>query len=244
MRSKPLLSIPFEPRELTGNVTDATAAYTKLRELILRTELRPGADLVERDLMQRLGVGRTPLREALHLLAHEGLVDIMPRRGTQVSQVTLSDLQHVFELRAGVEQLVARFAVARVTEADIDGIHRLVERASSSPVTEVDQALDAEFHASLLRIAGNRYLTETYRRLFDASLRLLYLTKCGLEPKADQIQTLEQTERALHERDAELLSDVLVDHVRAFRERVRGSIFEMAAVQLEPPAVSRQEVVR
>jgi DNA-binding GntR family transcriptional regulator len=241
-RTKPLLSIPFDARELTATATDATAAYSKLREMILRSELRPGEDLVERALMQRLGVGRTPLRDALHLLAHEGLVDIMPRRGTRVSQVTLSDLQHVFELRAGIERLVARFAVARATEADIERIADLAARARASPDSDVDQKLDTRFHIMLLDIAGNRYLTETYRRLFDASLRLLSLTRCGLEPKVDQIQTLEQTERALRERDADGLGDVLVDHVRAFRERVRASIFETAAVRLEPSDIATGEV--
>ena len=211
-------------RAVTSN-TDSSIAYRKLREMILRTELRPGAVLVERELMALLSVGRTPLRDALHLLAHEGLVDIMPRRGTSVSQVTLSDLQQIFELRAGIERIVAHGAVERVTEDDLAEFQRLLGRARATPGSISDVDIDGEFHQLLLRIAGNRYLAETYRRLSDASLRLLYLTNCGMEPIDEQVRTLEAAATALRERDGEALADVLVDHVRAFRDRVSGSIF-------------------
>jgi GntR family transcriptional regulator, rspAB operon transcriptional repressor len=209
---------------VTSN-TDSSIAYRKLREMILRTELKPGEVLVERELMERLSVGRTPLRDALHLLAHEGLVDIMPRRGTSVSQVTLSDLQQIFELRAGIERIVAQAAVERVTDDDLAELHDLLERAQATTGSVSDVDIDGEFHQLLLRISGNRYLGETYRRLFDASLRLLYLTNCGMEPTEDQVRTLEDTETALRGRNAEALGDLLVDHVRAFRDRVSGSIF-------------------
>lgn len=213
---------------MTGAVTsntDSGIAYRKLREMILRTELKPGDVLVERELMALLSIGRTPLRDALHLLAHEGLVEITPRRGTSVSQVTLSDLQQIFELRAGIERIVAQGVVERVNERDLDDLRALLERAraTSGPVSDVD--IDGGFHRLLLRIADNRYLTETYRRLADASLRLLYLTNCGMEPTEEQIRTLEATEEALCNRDGDALADVLVDHARAFRDRVSGSIF-------------------
>jgi DNA-binding GntR family transcriptional regulator len=212
------------PRAAKGQ-TDSSIAYRKLREMILRTELKPGDVLAERELMAVLGVGRTPLRDALHLLAHEGLVDITPRRGTAVSQVTLSDVQQIFELRVGIERIVAQGAVARVTSTDLEDLCALLERsrATCGPVSEVE--IDGEFHRLLLRIAGNRYLTETYRRIADASLRLLYLTNCGMEPPDEQVRTLEAAEQALRERDGEALADVLVEHVHAFRDRVSGSIF-------------------
>jgi len=205
--------------------TDSSIAYRKLREMILRTKLKPGDVLVERELMALLSVGRTPLRDALHLLAHEGLVEIAPRRGTSVSQVTLSDLQQIFELRAGIERIVAQGAVERVTERDLDDLRALLERARATPGPVSDVDIDGSFHRLLLRIADNRYLTETYRRLADASLRLLYLTNCGMEPTVEQIQTLEAAEEALRDRDGDALADVLIDHVRAFRDRVSGSIF-------------------
>src|SRR5690349_2317901 len=125
--------------------TDSSIAYRKLREMILRTELRPGDVLVERELMAALTVGRTPLRDALHLLAHEGLVEIAPRRGTSVSQVTLSDLQQIFELRAGIERIVAQGAVEHVTERDLDDLSELLARARATPGPVSDVDIDAAF---------------------------------------------------------------------------------------------------
>jgi DNA-binding GntR family transcriptional regulator len=212
--------------------TDAYAAYRRVRDLILRTELPPGAALNEADLMRRIGVGRTPLRDALHLLQHEGLVEILPRKGTFVSQVTVGDLQQIFEVRNGIEDIVARAAAARADSKDVRAIRTLAQRASAVNQPESDVSIDQEFHARLLEIAGNRYLLEMYQRLADASLRLLYLTRCGMEPPEDQARTIRRAADALEDRDAGALGKVLRDHVRAFRDRVSGSLFEDTPVAM------------
>lgn len=221
--------------------TDAYAAYQRVRDLILRTELAPGAALNEANLMQRIRVGRTPLRDALHLLQHEGLVEILPRKGTFVSQVTVGDLQQIFEVRNGIEDIVSRAAAARADAKDVRAIRDLAHRAASVDQPESDVAIDQEFHGRLLKIAGNRYLVEMYQRLADASLRLLYLTGCGMEPPKDQVRTIERAAEALERRDADALGQVLRDHVRAFRDRVSGSLFEDTplAMRLAEPASRR-----
>ena len=141
--------------------------------------------------MKRLGVGRTPLRDALHTLAHEGLVEIIPRRGTFVSQVTLSDLQQIFDVRSGIEAIVAQLAVSRVEDSHLEPLQNLVERAKRTEGPESDVGLDSEFHNLLLEIANNRYLSEMYRPLADASVRLLYLTRCGMERPEEQVQVFQ-----------------------------------------------------
>lgn len=206
--------------------TEAVQAYRQLRDLIIRTELRPGSSLIEAELMARLSVGRTPLRDALHHLDHEGLVEILPRRGTFVSEVTLSDLQQIFEVRSGLEDIVARLAVERCTADDLAQAADLVDRAERNHHNAAsDVELDGELHQLLLRIARNPLLDQLYRRVADASLRLLYLTNCGMEDRLEQIATMRAVHAALTAHDAEALSDVLRDHVRAFRDRVSRSIF-------------------
>jgi DNA-binding GntR family transcriptional regulator len=207
------------------NQTDASVGYRKLRDMILRTELRPGEALKEADLIRRIKIGRTPLRDALHFLAHEGLVEILPRRGTFVTKVTVSDLQQIFEVRSGIEDIVARAATARPTDADLRELESLISRAKRATHAESDVELDTAFHSLLLRIAGNRYLADMYQRLGDASLRLLYLTRCGMEPRDAQLRFFEDAEQALKAGDSATLSEVLRDHVRAFRDRVSGSLF-------------------
>lgn len=197
--------------------------------MILRAELKPGEALSEADLMQRIGIGRTPLRDALHFLAHEGLVDIMPRRGTFVSQVTVHDLQQIFEFRSGIEDIVAHAAASRVRKSHLDELRTIIERATDRSGNESDVALDSNFHGLLLRIVDNRYLTEMYRRLADASLRLLYLTGCGMETPDEQIQFFTDAEQALHDRNGQALARLLREHVRAFRDRVSRSVFAATA---------------
>ena len=209
--------------------TEATQAYRHLRELIIRTELRPGAALVETELMRRLDVGRTPLRDALRQLDQEGLVEILPRRGTFVTQVTLRDLQQIFEVRSGLEDIVAGLAVERCTPDDLETMGGLVERLDGNGVADSsDVALDGELHAFLLRIARNPLLEDLYRRVADASLRLLYLTNCGMEDRVEQRATFQAVYTALARHDGAALAETLRDHVRAFRDRVSRSIFSTA----------------
>lgn len=213
--------------------TEAAEAYRHLRDLIIRTELRPGAPLVEAELMRRLDIGRTPLRDALHKLDHEGLVEILPRRGTFVTQVTLHDLQQIFEVRSGLEDIVARLAAERCTPDDLAAMDRLLERVDGNGASDAsDVALDAELHALLLRVGRNRLLEDLYRRVSDASLRLLYLTNCGMEGRAEQRATFRAVHDALARRDADALAETLRNHVRAFRDRVGRSIFSTADVMM------------
>lgn len=209
----------------SGHATESRAAYEKLREMILRTELRPSQLLVESELMERLGVGRTPLRDALRLLAHDGLVDIEPRRGTRVSYVTIDDLQQVFEVRRGVEEIVARLAARNAKPEHLDGLHALVERVLASDSEESDVALDHDFHQLLLESAENRYLDAVYRRLFDASQRIVYLTHAGIESRTRQAETIENAAAALRAGDEEALAELLRQHVDETWVRLRDAIF-------------------
>lgn len=209
--------------------TEAAQAHRQLRGLIIRTELLPGTVLIEASLMERLGVGRTPLRDALHRLHHEGLVEIVPRRGTFVTEVTLSDLQQVFEVRSGLEDIVARLAAERCTAGDLRRVSELFASVQEQVASdESDVALDSALHRLLLQMSRNPLLEDLYQRVSDASLRLLYLTKCGMEDRAEQIRTFQEVYDALEAGDADRLAHVLRSHVRSFRDRVSRSIFSAA----------------
>jgi DNA-binding GntR family transcriptional regulator len=205
--------------------TDTGAAYQALRDEILRTRLKPGQALNEAELMKQFAIGRTPLRDALHRLAHEGLVEIWPRRGTFVSQVTVSDLQQVFEFRAAIEPVLAQFVVVRCTPAGLANFRALARRARSSHSDGSDVSLDTDFHALLLEVAGNRYLADAYGRLLDASLRLHYLTECSMESQQQQIATLDAVAGSIERRDAAELTRILVNHDAEFRDRVSRALF-------------------
>jgi DNA-binding GntR family transcriptional regulator len=149
---------------VTQSVTSAArtltaGTLTAVRELIVHGDLPPGARLGEVELADRLGVSRTPVREALGRLASEGLVEIVPNRGARVSSWTVAELEAVFELRAALEPRLAALAVARATAADAADLERLaraMERAGApGPHRDLDALvpLNRAFHGRLVELA-------------------------------------------------------------------------------------------
>ena len=101
------------------------AAAERLRTLIIEGELAPGARLNERELSERLGVSRTPLREAFRMLAADGLLVQLPNRGAQVVSLSREDVRHAFEVMASLEGLAGELAAARVTDGDLGELRAL-----------------------------------------------------------------------------------------------------------------------
>src|SRR2546423_14208995 len=110
-----------------ATVSLAERAFHAIREMIVSLELRPGAVIDERSLMQQLGIGRTPTREALRRLAQEGLVEVYPRRGMFVTSVEIRDLACLAEVRSVLESHAARLAAERATDEDRDALETLLD---------------------------------------------------------------------------------------------------------------------
>jgi DNA-binding GntR family transcriptional regulator len=144
---------------MTQAATSAQRAVGALRELILRGELAPGTRLGEVELAVRLGVSRTPVREALTRLAAEGLVELVPNRGATVSSWTAAELAGVFDLRAALEPRLTELAATRATPADLVVLDELATamRAAGAPGPGRDLdaivTLNREFHDRLVAIA-------------------------------------------------------------------------------------------
>jgi DNA-binding GntR family transcriptional regulator len=201
-----------------GKPTASDLAYAAIRDLILKTELKPGQVLSESAMSARLQIGRTPLRDALRLLSHDGLVVIEPRRGTMVAPLTISDLDAIFEVRIAIESVIADAAVARASAQDIADIERLVEQAAANPSEQSDTGLDEQLHRQVAAISRNRFLVDFHKRLRDESLRFRFLTSSGIDTKDDQSAFFRGVRDTLAARDAERLAGLLVAHVDEFRQ--------------------------
>ena len=134
-----VLAPPRKTRQLStlrqGNVTLTDKAYAQIEEQIVTLQLPPGTVLSELVLADRLGIGRTPIREALHRLSRDGLVNILPRRGVLVSEIDLRSQLRLLEVRRELERLMARAAGAALWLSSWDGARRrLVARVLMSPV--------------------------------------------------------------------------------------------------------------
>jgi DNA-binding GntR family transcriptional regulator len=149
---------------VTRSLTSAERAVGELREVILRGELPSGARLGEVELAERLGVSRTPVREALSRLAAEGLVQIVPNRGARVATWTVEELEGVFELRALLEPELTALAVPQATEADADALdalaHEMYDVGCPGPLQDLDALvpLNRAFHDRLIALAGHPQL--------------------------------------------------------------------------------------
>jgi DNA-binding GntR family transcriptional regulator len=161
-----------DPRSLTEK------AYQLLVRKITRLELEPGAALAEKALVENLGIGRTPIREALQRLSAEGLVVHLPNRGMFVSEINASNAQHIYEFRALIDGQAARLAALRASEKDVRDLmsmHLLVAEAVDADDIDTFVDCDRQFYATLARAAQNTYLGEVIPRIFNLHLRLWFL---------------------------------------------------------------------
>ncbi|MGN2639268.1 GntR family transcriptional regulator [Nocardia takedensis] len=137
-------------------------AYQTLKRRIIEVELRPGARLVERDLAAELAVSRIPLREALRMLATEGLVLLVPSKGALVATFSPADVRDLFDIREVLESLAARLAAERATPETLAPLgDRMAEARAATEAGDLPRiaAANAAFHAEIIAMAGNPLLS-------------------------------------------------------------------------------------
>jgi DNA-binding GntR family transcriptional regulator len=196
----------------------AEKAYFAIRGLIVSLELPPGSVLNERALTERLGIGRTPVREALRRLAQEQLVEVFPRRGMFVSTVEIRDLASLCEVRDVLESHAARLAAERATEAERDELSALIAELDRSAA--LDQralmALDERIHRTVYRCAHNTFLAATLEEYYMLALRIWHLAL----DQARELEAAVHSHRALLEaiRDGkgERAAEIMRRHVDDF----------------------------
>jgi DNA-binding GntR family transcriptional regulator len=200
----------------------ADRAYRDLRDRIVTLRLPPGSVLREDELMPELGIGRTPLREAIKRLALENLVAVEPRRGTSVTDVETADIVHITEVRAELEGQAAELAAKRMDEEHRAIFQQL--RADLDAFDEADQEalmrFDERIHETIWEASLNPYLMETLERYFALSLRIWYLVLTrvpGLGGAVhDQVRLLD----ALLARDAGKARELMREHVLDFQREI------------------------
>ena len=217
--------------EVDVDPTLAERTYLRLRDDIITIRLPPGALLRETELVRRLNVGRTPVREALQRLQHDGFVVVVARRGTFVSKIDISDLTAIYEARARIESWATRLAAERLSEPERREARQLLDalKAISAPA-ELDAllALDQRIHRFIYRCAKNRYLFDTLDHYHNLSLRILYVALRrfpALMPGLDKVvheQTLML--EAVCRGDAAQAERIALNHVLGFEEEVRRII--------------------
>lgn len=202
--------------------SQAAVAYERLRELLVTLQLPPGTPLGETELTERVGVGRTPLREALQRLAAERLVVIHPRRGTFAADINIADLTLLTELRAGLEGLAAELAAARATAEERDGLLALAAESVATDDHVAAMEKDTRLHEAIHAATHNPFLAETAARHHGLSLRIWWLFVDRLEGLTDHVDEHEQLVARIVEGDGDGARAAAEAHVRGFETAVRA----------------------
>ena len=195
----------------------------RLRELLIQGQLPPGAKLNERELCERLGVSRTPLREAVRLLAAEGLVTLDPGRGAFAPVLSREDIAHTFDVIAVLEGLAAERAAAHITEAELAELRALqLEMQAAYERRDLPNyyRLNARIHDLLSEAAHNPVLRATWRQL-NARMHALRFRSNQDEAKwAHALKEHAQMIDALQARDGAALRELMIQHLHRKRDVV------------------------
>jgi DNA-binding GntR family transcriptional regulator len=188
----------------------------RLRTLITRGDLAPGEKVPEKDLCKQFGVSRTPLREALKVLASEGIVTLRPNRGAMVSALTTEELEEVFPVMGALEALSGEIACKRITEREVQTIRKLHEamvqhwkNGELQPYFRLNQRI----HEAILEATRNDTLKSIYRGLSGRILSARYIANMSPERWAKAVEEHEAILKALDGRDGAKLSRILKAHL-------------------------------
>jgi DNA-binding GntR family transcriptional regulator len=197
-------------------------AYRLIKEKIITLELPPAALIDEVKLIADLGLGRTPIREALQRLALENLVVILPRRGMIVADLNMSDLQKIFEIRIELEVYGVRLAARRATAAQIAAMEALFEDADAL-LRDGDNyqliRLDHQAHRLLAQAAHNEFLEETLERLYNHVLRLWYVSLHRVQRLREAIEEHREIIACVKAGDGERAAQIMRAHIAEFQEQ-------------------------
>lgn len=200
--------------------------YGIIRTRILHRDFPPGARLDLEQLESAMGISRTPLKEALQRLASEGLIEVVARRGTYVSQLDTTAAADLFDLRQLIEEGAVPRLLANAGDDEIEAVvalnDGLIELLDSGPYADVVVEFierDREFHAALMGLTGNRALVDVHRGV-NTHLQIARVNTSFVRSQSDL--TLSEHQRivdSLRSRDEAALHLAIGDHIRTSRDR-------------------------
>ena len=188
----------------------------RVRELIEQGVLAPGERISEKKLCEQFGVSRTPLREALKVMASEGLVEILPNRGARVTRLTVKKVRNTYDVMAALEGLSGELACQNITDEEIAAIQRLHDtmlehyrRRELQPYFRVNQ----QIHERIIAAADNDVLEEMYNTLSQRVKRVRYSKKMTDDFWKRAVEDHEAMIEALQKRDGLMLGRILREHL-------------------------------
>ena len=214
---------------------DQLASY--LRDMILEGLFQPGERLQEQKLCDQFGVSRTPLREALRVLAAEGIVTLTPNRGARIALSTLDEIEELYPLIGALEGLAGELACARITDAEIGhivGLHdRMVAHYRNGEIVAFKK-LNGEIHEAIFEAAQNPSLTAHYRNLMVRTHSARSIVRMSPARWREAIDDHETMIAALRKRDGDRLGQILREHLKHKIGIIREAFDQMPKPYIAP----------
>jgi DNA-binding GntR family transcriptional regulator len=207
------------PHDATGAATLHGALLAQLRDYVVEGNLAPGARVPERLLCERFGISRTPLREALKVLASEGLIDLLPNRGARVRQLGPDEMVALFDVMGGLEALAGRLACEKISEdayAEIERLHHAMYASYLRRDLHGYFAANQAIHDRIVAAADNAPLAATYANFAGRLRRVRYAANLDKDRDrwGEAMREHEEILDALRRRAGPELSDILFRHLR------------------------------
>ncbi|MGP4049946.1 GntR family transcriptional regulator [Streptomyces sp. 2A115] len=206
----------------------AERAYRAIRDRLVMLEIRPGAPINEDQLAQSLGVGRTPVREALKRLQYERLIATYPRRGTFATEVNITDLAHISEVRQELEPLAAAQAARRATTIDRATLTAVLQELESVDPGRRDATelmhLDLQVHRAIYAATHNPYLEDTLVRYDNLATRIWCLFIDRLSDMAGHVEEHGPLIESIVAGDPDKAAHLAGSHVVGFEQAIRAAI--------------------
>jgi DNA-binding GntR family transcriptional regulator len=220
--------VATEPTVGGEELSLAERAYRAIRDQLVMLDIRPGAPINEDQLAQSLGVGRTPVREALKRLQYERLVTTYPRRGTFATEVNITDLAHISEVRVELEPLAAARAARRATAEDRAALTAVRRELAGVDPRHSDAAelmhLDLKVHRAVYAATHNPYLEDTLIRHDNLATRIWCLFIDRLADMAGHVEEHGPLIDAIVAGEPDAAAQIARAHVEGFERAVRDAI--------------------
>lgn len=196
-------------------------AYISIKEKIIAGEFKPGQDISEEKIQNELGISRTPIREALMRLQTENLIEIFPRKGIFVSNITQKVIKNVFQIRLMIEPQVIRIVGTVISKEWLktmkEKFQKQFETVSEESILYYVE-LDKEFHSHLINACDNQYLVNVMNNIFDQNQRMRYQTysfnERNVATKSEHIAIIE----SLINDDLDTAEKLMKDHIKNAEE--------------------------
>ncbi len=190
--------------------------FNTLRDAIVTGELRPGERLMEVNLAEKMGVSRTPVREAVRKLETEGLVTMIPRKGTHVAEISVKDIMDVLEVRAALDKLATELASKRIRQDNIRQLESIHKQYIASLRKENLQGAikkDVEFHEVIYQASGNKKLVSVAGNLREQIYRFRVIYMKDFSNAEDVLREHQQILQAMSEGAAEKAGQLAEEHI-------------------------------